>query len=35
MRRAAVGETLSHLLRLRAQGRAHADGGTPERWHAR
>jgi glyoxylase-like metal-dependent hydrolase (beta-lactamase superfamily II) len=34
MRRAAVGETLSHLLRLAAQGRARAAGDEPQRWYA-
>jgi glyoxylase-like metal-dependent hydrolase (beta-lactamase superfamily II) len=35
MRRAAVGETLSHLLRLQAQGRARVEGDEPQRWYAR
>jgi glyoxylase-like metal-dependent hydrolase (beta-lactamase superfamily II) len=33
MRRAAVGETLSHLRRLEAQGRARLEDGVPQRWY--
>lgn len=35
MRRAAVGETLAHLLSLRAAGRVDRDGGPVDRWHPR
>ena len=38
MRRAAVGETLSHLRRLESLGRARVEGGTdaqPQRWYVR
>jgi glyoxylase-like metal-dependent hydrolase (beta-lactamase superfamily II) len=35
MRRAAVGETLSHLRRLETLGRARSEGEQPQRWYAR
>ncbi len=34
MRRAAVGETLSHLRRLEAQGLARVEGELPQCWYA-
>jgi glyoxylase-like metal-dependent hydrolase (beta-lactamase superfamily II) len=33
-RRFAVAETLSHLVRLEAEGRARREPGPPERWRA-
>lgn len=33
MRRAAVGETLAHLVLLESSGRARHEGGTPKRWY--
>ena len=33
MRRAAVGETLAHLVLLESQGRARREGGDPVRWY--
>lgn len=35
MRRAAVGETLAHLVLLQATGVVKSDGQFPERWYAR
>jgi glyoxylase-like metal-dependent hydrolase (beta-lactamase superfamily II) len=32
MQRAAVGETLAHLVLLESRGRVRRDGSTPERW---
>ena len=34
MRRAAVGETLAHLVLLESRGRARHEPGVPQRWYA-
>jgi glyoxylase-like metal-dependent hydrolase (beta-lactamase superfamily II) len=34
MRRAAVGETLAHLVLLESRGQAHHEAGVPQRWYA-
>jgi len=33
MRRAAVGETLAHLVYLESRSRTRRDGGAPARWY--
>jgi glyoxylase-like metal-dependent hydrolase (beta-lactamase superfamily II) len=33
MQRAAIGETLAHLVLLESRGRARREGHTPERWY--
>lgn len=33
-RKSALGETLAHLVRLEAAGRAHGEGRSPRRWKA-